>query len=71
MDNSEKAESIVISVSRNGYVVENPVKGDYGRFQSHQSTWAFESMKELQRRLPEILDVPHEKRVADKPKATK
>lgn len=55
-----KSDRIFIAVTHNGYVVENP--GDYGRVPDHKGSWSFESMKELQRRLPEILEVPHEKR---------
>lgn len=60
-------ERIIISVTHNGYVVENPSNHDYGRLSGHRDTWTFESMKKLQDRLPEILNMPVEKRKAEKP----
>lgn len=63
-----KTERIIVSVTHNGYVVENPAGADYGRYPDHKHSWTFESMKDLQRRLPEILEVPHEDRDEEQPR---
>lgn len=60
-----KVNVITISTTNNGYLVDASRSGSpYD--QHHLQNWTFESMKELQERLPEILDIPVEKRQKEK-----
>jgi hypothetical protein len=59
-----KNDKAIIYVTHNGYVAEVHSRDDYGLPKMHTTTWAFESMAQLQKRLPEILEIPVEKRLA-------
>lgn len=61
-DKSVSNNYMTISVTNNGYLLHAAKQRDaYGNSTAEQS-WTFESMSELQRRLPEILGAPYEKR---------
>lgn len=56
-----KQESIEIRVTNNGYFV-SPLLSNYRGEYIPDGVWSFESMAALQKRLPEIIGEPFEKR---------
>lgn len=58
-----KSDSIYITATKNGYVLNNRhTSGGYGE---NTNCWVFESMEELQRSLPGILNIPLDQRDKD------
>lgn len=57
-----KTDTVTINTTHNGYVVGTQRSGGY----AHTSeSWSFESLSELQRRLPEILSTPFGQRTKE------
>lgn len=61
-----KHESIEIRVTNNGYFVAPTAINSRGDYMSG-GFWSFESMAALQKRLPEIIGEPYEKRKKENP----